>query len=356
MRVIACFMVILVHSVEPFYLGGEGTLIKSWSDGLWCALIDSPLRASVPLFVMASSYLLFPVRYDTGVFFRKRFVRVLVPLFVWTLLYSLIPLYGTAGSFDLAASLKRMIFNFPAAAGHLWFVYMLAGLYLLMPMLSPWIEKLSKRGEEAFLGLWLLTTVIPLARPLIAAFTGSSEVWGEASWNDYGTFYYVSGFVGYLVLGHYFREHVGRLSWGKTLALALPLWLAGYAIIAGGFLWRMPSEFPVSAPISLAVDMEISWTFCSFGVALTTIAYFLVIRKITCGGFIYRNFILPVSKISYGVYLMHIFVLVPVFAWVSTWGIGTPLTMLCTAVVTFSACAILTRLIAYIPKSKYIIG
>ena len=66
LRVIACFMVITVHCIEPFYLGGEGTLIRNMSDAAWSTFLDSALRAAVPLFVMASSYLLFPLKYDTA--------------------------------------------------------------------------------------------------------------------------------------------------------------------------------------------------------------------------------------------------------------------------------------------------
>ena len=34
MRVAACFMVILVHSTEPFYLGGNGSLILTETDAI----------------------------------------------------------------------------------------------------------------------------------------------------------------------------------------------------------------------------------------------------------------------------------------------------------------------------------
>ena len=37
MRVVACFMVILVHSTEPFYLGGEGSRILTSADAFWSA-------------------------------------------------------------------------------------------------------------------------------------------------------------------------------------------------------------------------------------------------------------------------------------------------------------------------------
>ena len=53
LRFIACFMVMIVHSCEPFYLGGEGTMILNRTNALLVTLIDSFLRPCVPLFVMA---------------------------------------------------------------------------------------------------------------------------------------------------------------------------------------------------------------------------------------------------------------------------------------------------------------
>ena len=78
-------------------------------------------------------------------------------------------------------------------------------------------------------------------------------LWGEASWNTYGLFYYVSGMLGYLLLGLYFRRFVGEMSWKKTLAIALPLFLGGFAIGVFGFLRRVGADangvFPVEARI-----------------------------------------------------------------------------------------------------------
>lgn len=359
LRVIACFMVILVHSIEPFYLGGpEGTYIASWGDAFWTTLFDSALRPAVPLFVLASSYLLFPLKTDTPTFFRRRFGRVLIPFIVWSLLYALIPMYGMSEGFSLGDNFKNLAFNFMMHSGHLWFVYMLIGVYLLMPLLSPWIEKVSKKEEKAFLYLWAFTTVLPLLRPLAQSVTGSANLMGECPWNEFGAFYYVSGFIGYLVLGHYIRKYAGEVSWGRTLAYAVPFWAVGYAVTAGGFWEIMPRElgFPLSAPYQTAVDMETTWSFCTFGVMMQTVAYFLVIRKITASGWVYQHIVLPVSKLSYGMYLMHMFVLMPVFAWVRSWGIPTPLIMLTSAALTYVICAIAARLIAFIPKSRYIVG
>ncbi len=37
LRVAACFMVMVVHATEPFYLGGEGSLILTKADAFWAA-------------------------------------------------------------------------------------------------------------------------------------------------------------------------------------------------------------------------------------------------------------------------------------------------------------------------------
>ncbi len=359
LRFIACFMVMLVHCIEPFYLGGpEGTYIASKSDALWVTLVNSALRPAVPLFIMTSSYLLLPLKTDTGTFFRKRFTRVLVPFLVWTLLYIFVYPYVCGTSPDVIGSFKSLIFNFLMSSGHLWFVYMLLGIYLLMPMISPWIDKITRKEERGFLILWAFTCVIPLLRPLAAAVTGSANLWGECPWNEFGTFYYVSGFVGFVVLAHYFRKHVGEISWGKTLAVAMPFWLIGYAVTAAGFWHFMPNElgFPLSASYETAVEMETTWNFSTFGVMMQTLAYFLIIRKITASGFVYEHIVLPISKLSYGMYLMHMFVLTPVFSWINSTGLATALVMFISAILTYIICALLARLIAFIPKSKYIMG
>ena len=377
MRVAACFMVILVHSTEPFYLGGDGSLILNQADAFWSSFFDSFVRACVPLFVVASSYLQFPLHYSAGEFFRRRTVRVLIPFVVWLLVYAFV--WG-----EPASNLKSLLLNFNYSAGHLWFVYMLIGVYLIMPLLSPWAEKVGKKELQVYLGIWLFTTFIPLIRdwvssdPLAFAYgpTGIPRqalypLWGEASWNGYGLFYYMSGFIGYLLLGLYFRKFVGELSWSKTLGIAIPAWLGGFAITFGGFLRRVyetsDGNFPAEGIINDAVYWETTWCNDTIGVALMTVAWILLFRKIRNEGGFYKKVLLPVSKASYGVYLSHILLLVPIGGAVREWlGSGdegllgfwtTPVEIVLSAVLAFVAVSALSVLIQKIPKiGKYIIG
>ena len=354
LRVTACFMVILVHACEPFYLGGKGTYIANATDALWVTLIDSALRCAVPLFVLTSSYLLFPLRVPTGEFFRRRAVRVIVPLAVWALLYAVVPMWGSGGEIDAAGNLRQLLLNFPNPAGHLWFGYMIIGVYIAMQLFSPWVERVSRRGEEIFLTAWAFTTLAPFLRQAAIAIFGRAELWGEANWNEFGALYYISGFIGYVVLGHYIRTYVDW-SWRKTLAVSVPMFLVGYAITAAWFWAHIPKTFPVNESIDLAVLMEQSWRFCATGVTMTAVALFLVFKKITTAGHCYP-LVNHLSKVSYGIYLMHIFILVAAHAVITSWGTPTPIAIFGIAIATFAISALLSSIISRLPGGKYIVG
>lgn len=377
MRVAACLMVMIVHSTEPFYLGGEGSRILTEGDAYWSSFFDSFVRACVPLFVVASSYLQFPLHYSTGEFLRRRAQRVLVPFLCWSIVYALA--WG-----EPVDNFRSLLLNFNYAAGHLWFVYMLVGIYLLMPMLSPWAERVGKRELQFYLLLCFATTLIPFVRalaadgaaPVIYGPTGIPNralypLWGEASWNTYGLFYYLSGFIGYLLLGLYLRRFVGNLSWGKTLAVALPAWLVGFAICFGGFIVMVMNDaggqFPIEGPTGLAAAWETTWINDTAGVFLMTIGWILVFRKINAGGWFYRNVLLPISKASYGMYLCHMIALAFFSGWLrESLGTGvngqlgiwtTPVQILLTALITFATVALFCVAVQRIPKlGKWVVG
>lgn len=311
LRIAACFMVMLIHAVEPYYFDEAMNLsIKTKSDAIWVSLLDSAARACVPLFVMTSCYLLFPLKLKVSDFFKRRMARVAIPFFIWAIVY----ICHFSGNF------KELFFNFPSVAGHLWFVPMLFGLYLAMPIFSPWAEKVSKRELIFWIGIWAFTAFFPFFRRLSMALLGApafgsvAYLWGECAWNEFGAFQYVSGFFGYMLLALYFRKFGKVISFAKSLLVATPIFAVGLAIMSTGFYFRIPGvpSFPITAPYAAAVDVEMSIEYCSIGVALATFAIFLVFRNFTADGWFYRKIIVPVSEASFGAYLMHIIILVPI--------------------------------------------
>ena len=155
LRIVATVMVIAIHvtspTVEQF---GKVDMGGWWAANWW----NSLTRPAVPLFVMLSGYLLFAKDYPLGDFLRKRFTRVLIPAFFWMLVFSVYN-YFANGYPRTAGELVRSLISGPVYF-HLWFIYMIIGLYLVYPILRPWVRSASDREFWYFfacvaVGTWL---------------------------------------------------------------------------------------------------------------------------------------------------------------------------------------------------------
>lgn len=342
-RVLACFMVIFVHSCEFFYVGTDGCTITNDRDRFWISLIDGTFRISVPLFVMTSSYLLLPLRVSGVPFFKRRFTRIIIPFVIWSVLYATVPvLYGDLTVEGMKESLLRLLYNFNISSGHLWFIYMLIGLYLFMPILTPWLQQASKKGEQAFLAVWFFTTF----HHALKEWAGDGW-YGECFWNEFHSLWYFSGHIGFLVLAHYIRTYI-NWSKRKCLGIGLVAFLLGSAYTIYSFY----SRTQVSDDLYV---IEIFWRFCTPNVAIATFGFFLMLKTVSFDkAWLYKP-VLSISKLSYGIYLMHIFLLN--FAYKLIHGhFSVPVEIVLIGGSTIVACCIVAKLLSYLPGSKYIVG
>ena len=126
-------------------------------------------------------------------------------------------------------------------------------------------------------------------------------------------------------------------------------------------------EFPLTGMVDKAVWWETTWCNDTFGVVLMTIAWILLFKKVKSSGCFYKKVLLPVSKASYGVYLLHLLILVPICGAMRDWlGIGTegvlgvcttPVQIVASAVLGFVASVAVAVVLHKIPKiGKFIIG
>jgi len=310
LRIVACFLVVLAHSCDPFV----GQFDNSRGDFLSGALWGSFLRPCVPLFVMMTGVLSFPIKMEMGAFYRKRITRILIPLAFWSIvspiLYFLYFHFGattispaiSVEEHTLEATLPKFItfiFNFNYDTIPLWYLYMLIGLYLAMPIVNAWLMKASQKEIKLALKIWIISLFLPYFK-MLAPYIGHNGmgVLGVCEWNEFGTFYYFSGFLGYILLAHYLVRFPLNWSWNKTLAVAIPTFLVGYAITAIGFIVT-ESYFPASF-----ANLEIIWYFCGINVFMMTFAAFIVIQKINIKDTaLLRN----AAALAFGIYLCHFF-------------------------------------------------
>lgn len=315
LRIAACFAVVFSHCCDPFV----GQFDNDRATFLAGVFAGSFVRWCVPLFVMMTGVLALPVRMETGAFYRKRIGRIAVGLVFWSLLlpvlyYFYLRLVPTLNPqidpalFTSGATMRKLgsfVFNFTYDTTPLWYLYMLAGLYLVMPVLSAWLDRASKRDLHLLLGAWGISLFLPylkLLAPLLgyAGNWGNMGLYGVCDWNEYGTFHYVSGFAGYLVLARYLVRFPPAWSMRRTRVLCIASFAAGYLITALGYV-AMQRHFPGNYAY-----LEIVWYFAGINVFLMTAPVFILVQRCRIRP---RPWLARLAGATFGIYLCH-FILV----------------------------------------------
>lgn len=122
------------------------------------------------------------------------------------------------------------IFNFNYDTTPLWYLYMLVGLYFIIPIFHVWLERATRKDIKLFLSIWGISLFLPYIKMTAPALGyignwGNMDILGVCDWNAFGSFYYVSGFIGYLILAHYLVKYPLQWSWRKPwLSVSLCLW------------------------------------------------------------------------------------------------------------------------------------
>ncbi|MGQ7868333.1 acyltransferase [Sunxiuqinia sp. sy24] len=358
LRVLAMLMVIMVH-VGDAYLFNAETMTFETEASLFAVL----LRSSVPLFIIMSSILLLPIKKDNTSFFKRRFTRVVIPFLIWSIIYVFLPIPneiafgGPANTFTDSGlnvflyNLMMVPFNFTGSNVHFWFLYIILGLYLFMPIISPWIKTASKRSLIFFLSMWGITLFFPYLRLYFP------QIHGECDWNDFGMFYYFGGYLGYVILG-YFLHHHNRLKAGQSMAIGAILFIVGVIVTYWGFIHDQNAFFKTLA-LSHVENwklIEFNISFLSPNVVIMTAGVFMLFQNIKLSAFMKRVFT-ELSVFSYGIFLVHYIITLWITAWLhNSMMINPGLEQFLLTVLTFSISYGIVKPISFFPRSNYIIG
>lgn len=315
-RLLAMFTVVCCHSTDPFnfYPGEPPANISEIK--FWGAAYGSVLRPCVPLFVMITGALLLPVKGDTGAFYRKRISRVFWPFLIWSVIYNLFPwitgLLGCrpelildffpysgeeAARQSLSVSMdyiSHIPLNFSLLDVHMWYIYLLIGMYLYMPVFSAWVEKASEKAKLWFLAAWGVTLFVPYYREFVNPY-----LWGSCSWNEFYMLYNFAGFNGYLLLGHYLRHH--DFSLARTRGWGIPSFVIGFLITFLGF------RHITSLPEYTEEQLEMFFYYCSPNVVMMTVPCFLIAKKVNVRNERLRQALANLTVCGFGVYMIHYF-------------------------------------------------
>lgn len=281
LRALAIMAVIVLHASAPV-VGRYAELSPSawWAGHFW----DSLVRASVPLFFMLSGALLLGRTEPLAVFFHKRLAKLVPPLLAWSAIYLAWDSLFTADSRPWWEYLLAPLHG--AVHYHLWFLYEILRLYLVVPILRVFVAHARPRELDYFLALWCL---VALVYPVFRHWTGfRTSLLGLDAF---------AGYAGYLLLGYRLTqlEPTRARLWFAILLFGggyiATLWLTWFASAGAGKFEGMYYEY--LRPNVAAMAVGAFWLLRIFG---TRIA-----RAQGRQGFGTRC-----AQASFGIYLVHV--------------------------------------------------
>ena len=314
-------MIVLMHSPIP----------NENANGFFLSSLSYLSAPGIGLFFMISGALLLPIQSGTKYFFKKRFIKIVIPALFWSLFYLGIETIFTGNPIEI-----RTILSIPfSTQGNpvLWFIYTLVGLYLLSPILSKWLLVTSIREIKFYLGLWGITLCFPILNYFVSINTSNT-----------GILYYFSGYVGYFILGYYLRTYPDRISW----MILVPALLASLACPIICKLCQIKVNF-----------YDLFW-YLSIFVVIQCVFWWKLLyseKQINIDSKILR-YITELSKMTFGIYLVHIFIMRNIlWHWdvllsINNYYLQTAIIM----ILSFFLSTVCTYLISLLPKAEYIIG
>ncbi len=284
LRIIAVLTVVMLH------LSGE-RFSDSFPTVEWEIrnIYESFVRWCVPIFVMVSGALFLNSNKIVVIksLYKKNIFRIIYIFLFWSLLYALYDAY-IYNKFDVYYILELTI----EGPYHFWFLKMLIGLYIMIPILRLLAQ--NKRLEEYFIILAILSAfIIPM---LIDAVGFLGVAYKEQVLKYYNAFglRITSGYVGYFVLGHYL------CSYRMSNVIKKSIYCMGMlSVLSVIFLTRWYSQHIGSSFEPFYGNLNVFTLFESVSV-------FLIINDLSVSAKWYP-LIIKFSNLSFGVYLIHVF-------------------------------------------------
>lgn len=285
LRIASAFAVVLPHVCAEYM--DESFFSSEWVVRNFFGLV---CRWCIPIFVMISGALfLNKTNLSIKTLYCKYISRIVLIYLFWSTVYACLRIGGETNFFGFIG----VVISGPK---HLWFLKMLIGLYMCLPLF--WMIVKDKKVEIYFLCLSFMVANFSPLLMFLTEFMSNSFFQIFTSLGKQVGFSMALGYSGYFVLGHYLSTYFvnskhRRMAYAVGMASVVFLLLITYHLAYRGI---RPNDY--------------------FYLPLTPFFYFLSIAVFT---FVFhhckrinnsmRSLVLFLSKMSLGVYAMHIMVM-----------------------------------------------
>ena len=288
LRVLATVAVVVIHvSANVVFAIGKINPFEWWVGNI----LDSASRWCVPMFVMISGALLLDPskNEEISIFFGKRIKRIIIPLIFWSFTYFLwLKIRGQE------ITLRYMVRNLLTGGTyyHLYFLYLIFGLYLITPVLKTYLQFASSRNITYFVIICFLFVIVQQ----FVNFIESREMFSSLALTRF------IPFIGYYIAGFHLRKFVIQRKHLKSILVVL--FLCIFFISFGS--WLLMKKYGITSRgyylHNYLSPPEIIMSFCIFFLAIMTYGNggdtSAVFRKI-------NSKFQRLAPATFGVYLVH---------------------------------------------------
>ena len=159
-RALACILVIITHVMSPYYYN---YLNYSFLGKIYVSSLFIISKIAVPVFVMISGGLLLRKDYNIK-YFTKKAYKVFLVILAWSIVYIIFDTTYNKEVFTLVDIVNGFLNT--QIKYHLWYMYMLFWLYLMIPFIKP-MTCVVEKNIRYFLGLSVVVSIIPLINSII---------------------------------------------------------------------------------------------------------------------------------------------------------------------------------------------
>ncbi len=296
LRIFSIIMVIIVHVSSVYYNGFNKTSFSYFIIGSSFNIIA---RVCVPLFFMISGIFLTKEPFDKTKY-KKRIIKFSLILVLWSIIYYIYNglIYNRDLLNNLPSKIVYTLFKADYTQPHLWYLYALLGIYIALPFIQDICKNMTREKEILFLKLWLFFSgVVPILLSVANHLLKTSIEIEYPIPLINGTYY-----LGYFICGHIIYERLQKYKLTKKDKIYLVL-----AIIFSNILMILITGIASSIKGSLFSTM--TW-YRNILVSITSASVFTLV--IGNKSKFKSQWILNISKYTFGIYLIHMILLNPI--------------------------------------------
>ena len=282
LRIAATFAVIVLHVAAQNWSTADVHSL-AWNT---FNIYDSAVRWAVPIFVMISgSLFLNPEKVVTiQDIYSKYILRIITAFLAWSIFYAVVHNYSDF-------SIKSFLASIIVGSYHMWFLYMIVGLYIITPIL---------RKITASMNMTKYFVAVSVVFTFIIPFLLKLPILNKAqSIYDNVYFHFTLGFSSYFVAGYY----LSKIQIDRKIRVII--YISGML----GFLMTVG----ITAYLSIKSGEPVSDYYNNFsiGVMLESVAVFTYGKYRKCKDMTAKRckLLTVLSKCSFGAYLVHIFII-----------------------------------------------